>query len=40
MTHMRVPALRISENPLSHIGILLVVFVLAGTAHAAGSAMP
>jgi len=40
MTHMRVPALRFSVNPLSRIGILLVVLLLAGTAHAAGSAMP
>jgi len=32
--------MRISVNPLSRIGILLAVLLLAGTAHAAGSAMP
>jgi len=40
MTHMRVPALRFSVNPLSRIGMLLAVLLLTGTAHAAGSAMP
>jgi len=37
---MTTPALRISVNPLSRIGLPLALLLLAGTAHAAGSSMP
>jgi len=40
MTQPCVPVLRLSVNPLSRIGLPLVLLLLAGTAHAAGSAMP
>jgi len=39
MTQPCVPVLRLSVNPLSRIGLPLVLLLLAGTAHAAGSAM-
>jgi len=40
MTQPCVPALRFSVNPLTRMALPLAVLLIAGTAHAAGSAMP